>query len=188
MRQILILAASLLCIFIAQADDDYATIVRYLGENGHFIISPDDVAKVQAFMKAKGYQHVSEIPQGAFAAVARPSSPEVESSSGQRINHIVLPSISPLPAFEDLPPFAVRVGSIADDALAYSKQLIPFLKKHSLPGSTQEDRNWSLVKIILDAAQATGHWPNDGQYFSTIVLRKLKAAGVLDADGNLPVQ
>lgn len=38
--------------FSAKADDDYATIVRYLGDNGHYIILPDDVAKVRAFMKA----------------------------------------------------------------------------------------------------------------------------------------
>jgi hypothetical protein len=63
MKTISILAAVALCIFTVQADDDYATIVRYLGENGHFIISPDDVAKVKAFMKANGYQHVSEIPK-----------------------------------------------------------------------------------------------------------------------------
>jgi hypothetical protein len=51
-----------------KADDDYETIVRFLGEHGHYIISPDDVAKVQAFMKANGYQHVSEIPKNAAAA------------------------------------------------------------------------------------------------------------------------
>jgi hypothetical protein len=64
MKTLLILAVSALCVFSAKADDDYATIVRYLGESGRYIISPDDVAKVQAFMKAKGYQHVSEIPKG----------------------------------------------------------------------------------------------------------------------------
>ena len=58
MKTILILAVSALCIFSAKADDDdYATIVRYLGENGHYIISPDEVAKVRAYMKANGYQH-----------------------------------------------------------------------------------------------------------------------------------
>ena len=72
MRQILILAACVLCILTAQADDDYATIVRYLGENGHFIISPSDVAKVQAYMKEHGYQHVSEIPIGVFAGGVNP--------------------------------------------------------------------------------------------------------------------
>src|SRR5271166_5622216 len=79
MKTILILAVSALCVFSAKADDDYATIVRYLGENGHYIISPDDVAKVRAFMKANGYQHVSEIPKGAFAAgdaVAQPAAAE----------------------------------------------------------------------------------------------------------------
>jgi hypothetical protein len=64
MKAILILAASLFCFFTAKADDDYPTIVRYLGENGHYIISPDEVAKVQAYMKAHGYQHVSEMPKG----------------------------------------------------------------------------------------------------------------------------
>jgi hypothetical protein len=64
MKTILVLAASILFIFSAKADDDYATIVRYLGENGHYIISPDDVATVRALMKAHGYQHVSEIDKG----------------------------------------------------------------------------------------------------------------------------
>jgi hypothetical protein len=76
MKTILLLAACAFCILSAQADEDYPTIVRYLGENGHLIISPDEVAKVQAFMKANGYQHVSEIPKGTFAvgdsAVAQP--------------------------------------------------------------------------------------------------------------------
>ena len=95
MKTILILAVSALCVFSAKADDDYTTIVRYLGENGHYIISPDDVAKVQAFMKANGYQHVSEIPKGTFAAgdaVAQPAAAETVASSGQVITHIVVPS------------------------------------------------------------------------------------------------
>jgi hypothetical protein len=101
MRTILILVASAFCFFSAKADDDYATIVRYLGENGHYIISPDDVAKVQAFMKAHGYQHVSEIPKGPFAAaasVAQPTAAEGKPSSGPWITPIVVPSATPAPA------------------------------------------------------------------------------------------
>jgi hypothetical protein len=101
MKTILILVASVLCIFTTKADDDYATIVRYLGENGHFIISPDDVAKVQAFMKAHGYQHVSEIPKGSFVAgdpVAQPTAVEAKPSPGPRFTPIVVPSATPAPA------------------------------------------------------------------------------------------
>ena len=68
MKTILILAVSVLWVFSAKADDDYATIVTYLKENGQYIIYPEDVAKVRAFMKANGYHHVSEIPKGAVAA------------------------------------------------------------------------------------------------------------------------
>jgi hypothetical protein len=114
MKTIFILVASAFCIFSAKADDDYATIVRYLGENGHYIISPDDVAKVQAYMKAHGYQHVSDIPKDSFAAgdpVVQPSAPEggppsrpqpvataTEPSSGPMTTHIVVPSATPVPA------------------------------------------------------------------------------------------
>jgi|SRR5271166_1416446 len=97
MKTILILAVSALCVFSAKADDDYATIVRYLGENGHYIISPDDVAKVRAFMKANGYQHVSEIPKNAAAAfdsVAEPHATEA-GPSAESVTHIVVPSATP---------------------------------------------------------------------------------------------
>jgi hypothetical protein len=93
----LILAASALWVISAKADDDYVTIVRYLGENGHYIISPDDVAKVRAFMKANGYQHFSEIPKGAFAvgdAVAQPAAAETV-PSGAPVTHIAVPSVTP---------------------------------------------------------------------------------------------
>jgi hypothetical protein len=108
MKTILILLTSAFCIFSAKADDDYATIVRYLGENGQYIISPDDVAKVQAFMKAHGYQHVSEIPKGSFVAgdpVAQPTATEVQPTAteaqpppGPRFTPIVVPSATPAPA------------------------------------------------------------------------------------------
>jgi len=97
MKTILILAVSALCVFSAKADDDYATIVRYLGENGHYFISPEDVAKVRAYLKANGYQHVSEIPKGAFAAgdaVAQPAATEA-APSGAPVTHIVVPSPTP---------------------------------------------------------------------------------------------
>jgi hypothetical protein len=114
MKKILILATSALCIFSAKADDDYATIVRYLGENGHYIIPPEDVAKVRAFMKAHGYQHVSEIPAGSFAAAtpaaqptateaqptaaqAQPTVAEIKPPSGRAITQIVVPSATPVP-------------------------------------------------------------------------------------------
>jgi hypothetical protein len=97
MKTILILAVSALCVFSAKADDDYATIVRYLGENGYYIISPDQVAKVRAFMKANGYQHVSEIPKSAAAAfdsVAEPHATEAVQSA-ESVTHIVVPSATP---------------------------------------------------------------------------------------------
>jgi hypothetical protein len=98
MKAILILAVSALCVFSAKADDDYATVVRYLGENGHYIISPDDVAKVQAFMKANGYQHVADIPKSAAAAfdsLPEPHATEAVPSATPEITHIVVPSATP---------------------------------------------------------------------------------------------
>jgi hypothetical protein len=121
MKTILILAANALCVFNVKADDDYATIVRFLGEHGHILISPDDVAEVQAFMKANGYQHVSEIPKSAataFDAVQGATSAPTQASTPT----------------EDFPPVAVHVGDTVADALAYSKQLIPFLRTHVLLG------------------------------------------------------
>lgn len=119
MRQVLILAVCVLCILTAKAEDDYPTIVRYLGENGHFIISPSDVAKVQAYMKANGYQHVSDIPKGSFATAdpaAQPSATEAvsptrlqtagtatESASGPMVTRIVVPSATPMPASKGEP-------------------------------------------------------------------------------------
>jgi hypothetical protein len=98
MKIILILVASAFCILSAEADDDSATIVRYLGENGHYIISPDDVTKVQAFMKGHHYQHVSEIPKNSFAAGATEAQPiavEAKPSSEPRTTPIVVPSATP---------------------------------------------------------------------------------------------
>jgi hypothetical protein len=92
MRQILILAAVALCVLTARAEDDYPTIVRYLGENGHFIISPADVAKVQAFMKEHGYQHVSDIPQGSFAAGVNPEDSPLSPSKMDTGDPVAQPS------------------------------------------------------------------------------------------------
>jgi Superinfection immunity protein len=92
MRQLLILAACGFCIFTAQAEEDYATIVRYLGENGHFIISPSDVAKVQAFMKEHGYQHVSDIPKGSFAAGVNPEDSPLSPSKMDTGDPVAQPS------------------------------------------------------------------------------------------------
>ena len=184
MRSILILAASLLCIFSAKADDDYATIVRYLGENGHYIISPDDVAKVRAFMKANGYQHVKDIPKGSFAAggpVAQQTATPTEPSSGPKITHIVVPSA---PA-EDYPPISVHVGNTTADAIAYSKKLIPYLTTHTLQGH----KDFALFEIILRAAQEAGHVEDyDWRLYCQIVDQELKAAGESDSSGKLTTQ
>jgi len=102
MKKILILVTCAFCILSNAQADDYATIVRYLGENGHFIISPDEVAKVQAYMKAHGYQHVSDIPKDAFIAgdpVTPPTVAEISPSSGPKITHIVVPSATPESSF-----------------------------------------------------------------------------------------
>jgi len=109
MKTILILTASLLSIFSARADDDYVTIVKYLGENGHYIISPADVAKVRAYMQAHGYQHVSDIPNGPLLAghavtqptavkVARPkpAATETEPSSPPTFTNTVVPPVAPV--------------------------------------------------------------------------------------------
>ena len=186
MKTILILAAGALCVFSAKADDDYATIVRYLGENGHYIISPDDVAKVQAFMKANGCQHVWEIPKGAFAAgdsVARPPAAEAAPSDAP-VTHIVVPSGSP-EENKDAPPVPVRVpGDVVDNALAYSKTLIPFLKTHQIPGRIQEERALSLLRLLWQAAKSEGYTDLEEERFTKIVLRELESAGVVDAYGN----
>ena len=139
MKTILILAANALCVFNVKADDDYATIVRFLGEHGHILISPDDVAKVQAFMKANGYQRVSEIPKSAAAAF----------DAVQGATSAPTQAPTPPPAQTgDFPLVAVHVGDIVADALAYSKQLIPFLRTHVLPGRIQEEKALSLVRFL----------------------------------------
>jgi hypothetical protein len=133
MKTILILAVSALCVFSAKADDDYATVVRYLGENGHYIISPDDVAKVRAFMKANGYQHVSEIPRGALPAggsVAEPHAAEAV-PSGTPVTHIGAPSATPEPApptyTQDLTALAANptsdLSSLSDEQIVEVAQL-----------------------------------------------------------------
>ena len=153
----------------AGADDDYATIVRFLGEHDHYTISPDDVAKVQAFMKANGYQHVSEIPKSVAAVFDSPSAQ---------------PTAAPI-APGDFPPVAVHVGDTVADALAYSKQLIPFLKAHAIPGRVQEEKSLALFRLILKAAQDTGNQSNL-EYFTKIVMREVESAGMVDAYGNQP--
>jgi hypothetical protein len=98
MKTILIVAASALCLLSANADDDYATIVEFLGEHGHILISPDDVAKVQALMKANGYKHVWEIPKSAAAAFDSPSAaptPAEAAPSGASVTNIIVPSGTP---------------------------------------------------------------------------------------------
>ena len=88
-------------------------------------------------------------------------------------NYVTLP--------EDFLPDAVHVGDVVDDALAHSKQFIPFLKAHIIPGRIQEERALNPWRIIFRGANATGHSePYEQQYFQRIVLRELQAAGVID--------
>jgi hypothetical protein len=52
-------------------------------------------------MKEHGYQHVSDIPKGSFAAgdpVAQPSATASEPSSQPLVTHIVVPSATPEPS------------------------------------------------------------------------------------------
>jgi hypothetical protein len=162
LKTILILAASLLCIFSAKADDDYAAIVRYLGENGHYIISPDDVAKVQAFMKANGYQHVSEIPKGTQPtgdSVAQPSVGSKAVPSSGSVTHIVVPSESSTsPASGGL-----IIGGIILVLLCFAVKAIPAIRNTAVPPPTpNESANQGLVLADLEKGATPKHFNLDG--------------------------
>jgi hypothetical protein len=145
MKTILILVASACCIFSAYAEDDYATIVRYLGENGHYIISPDDVAKVQALMKAHGYQYVSEIPKSAFSGdpVTKPSATATQPSSEPQITRRAVPSSTPAPASTDGVGYAFLSVIVAIYGLALSIALGTILL-----GILNVALGWTLVGCI----------------------------------------
>jgi hypothetical protein len=64
-----------------------------------------------------------------------------------------------------LPPAAVLIPNedIVDNALAYSKLLIPFLKTHTIPGRIQEEKVLSLFRLLYHAAESEGYaaFPKD---------------------------
>ena len=88
---------------------------------------------------------------------------------------------------KDFAPQAVHTGDVVDDALAYAKQLIPFLRTHVLNGRVQEEKVGSLFRLLYKGASDTGH-DNDLEYFIDIVTRELEKAGVCDKYGNQPIQ
>ena len=88
---------------------------------------------------------------------------------------------------KDFPPQAVHIGDVVDDALAYAKQLIPFLRTHVLNGRVQEEKVGSLFGLLYRGARDTSH-ENDLEYFVDIVTRELEKAGVCDKYGNQPIQ
>jgi hypothetical protein len=162
MKTILILAVSALCVFSAKADDDYASIVRYLGENGHYIISPDDVTKVQAFMKANGYQHVWEIPKGTFAAGDSVAQPTAAAEA--------VPSSGPVPAPSGVRVFdGLIIGGVFLALLCFFAKIIPSIcNVHSnqsppLPPPTpSESANQELVLADLEKGATPNRYQLDG--------------------------
>ena len=85
----------------------------------------------------------------------------------------------------DAPPAAVLIpnADIVDNALAYSKLLIPFLKTHKIPGRIQEERVLSLFRTLYHAAESEGY-ADEQEWFIELVMRQLKSAGVVDDYGN----
>ena len=88
------------------------------------------------------------------------------------------------PTDSDSPP-AVLIPNedIVDNALAYSKLLIPFLKTHKIPGRIQEERVLSLFRLLYHAAESEGY-ADRHDWFIELVMRQLKSAGVVDDYGN----
>jgi hypothetical protein len=91
----------------------------------------------------------------------------------------------PQPPDSDSPSAAVPIpnADIVDNALAYSKLLIPFLKTHTIPGRIQEERVLSLFRLLYHAAESEGYADRQ-DWFIELVMRQLKSARVVDDCGN----
>ena len=90
------------------------------------------------------------------------------------------PTPTSVGAQEGLPPLAAHIpnGDLTDDAIAYSKQLIPFVKTHEV-GRTSLSRTGVLCTLAIQAAQDCGHKTDaEKLYFQQTVFEKLAEAGI----------
>jgi hypothetical protein len=139
-----------------------------------FKVALSDGKRVIRFVEAK--PNLEPIPQSTPtpAPASTPSAP--------------MPTPGPVKAetpqdSEDSPPKAEHIANadIVDNALAYSKVLIPFLKTHRIPGRIPEERTLSLFRLLMHAAQSEGYdTPENQTWFVELVTRELQSAGIID--------
>jgi hypothetical protein len=90
-----------------------------------------------------------------------------------------------LPSGKVLPPSPEHVpnGDYVDDAVAYSKKLIPFMRNHVVPGRTHAEQCMAVSYVVYKAARDLGYGKDRdtlGQDFAFIgvVNEKLEDVGI----------
>jgi hypothetical protein len=163
----------------AQEEADYTIGDPEIGPGATaiFKVALSDPKKAIRFVKATPL--IEPIPTPTPIPIA---SPVLATSTPEPISTVV-----PIPQStdSDSPPAAVLIPNedIVDNALAYSKLLIPFLKSHTIPGRIQEERVGSLFRLLYHAAESEGYADRQ-EWFIELVMRQLKSAGVVDDYGN----
>jgi hypothetical protein len=148
------------------------------GATVNFKVALSDAKKVIRFVRAIPYAEPIPTPELMPTPIqtSAPTSPPKPISDSVKIAGA---------QDSDATPAAVLIpnADIVDNALAYSKLLIPFFKTHKIPGRIQEERVLWLFRTLYHAAESEGYADRQ-DWFIELVMRQLNAAGVVDDYAN----
>ena len=114
-------------------------------------------------------------------AVGTASHPDPSAQDREKKTHQKDPP--PQAAQKDFPPKVAHVpdGDIVDDAEAYSRKLLPFLRSHGFEQGTHKERferqMWLLLEFLPKMAEEAGYHDAAAMHFADLVSDQLRLAG-----------